>query len=165
MRLGPLLRMMTFFFGGHARLVQRLVAGVEIGRVGLELARAGVDQAVHRLDARRLALGARIGFVLRSPVHAAQGGDLAVGKADPLGLPQQVGGQWACPAGRPRACAPSPRSANLSMNHGSIFVSSATLGRAAHFQRAFDQEVPVGAVLLQSPNVSILHATAPWPRA
>ena len=75
---------------GHLRLGRRVefVAAVVVGRLGLELRRAGVHRLVHRVDAEPRAQRAH-------PVlprqFRPQRGDLAVREPAVLGPPQQVG--------------------------------------------------------------------------
>ncbi len=83
--VGPPPRIMTFGLSLGRLSSSRLVGRVVVGRVGLELGRAGVHQLVDRLDADLHA----------QPPHAAlvdarQLGDLGVGEAVALGLAQQV---------------------------------------------------------------------------
>ena len=59
-RLGPLPRMTTFFFGVRLRLADLLVGAVHVRRERLELRRAGVDALVGRHEpARRAAAAGR----------------------------------------------------------------------------------------------------------
>ena len=84
MRLGPLPRMITDSLPGTGKsLVLLLVGGVEVGRVGLELGRAGVHRLVGGDDA--VGHAARPHLQLGGPEEPA---DVLVAEAQPLRVPQ-----------------------------------------------------------------------------
>ena len=101
-----------------AGLVFFLVGRVVVGREGLELGRAGIDQLEDGLDA------AAVSFAADLLLAGAPGvGELAVGEAVALGLAQQVGADAVEAAG----CADAglrarPVSCMLCRNQGSIEV-------------------------------------------
>ena len=113
MRLGPPPRITTLRAVGRRRLVLVLVGRVEVGRVGLELGGAGVDQLEDGADARAPAARARTS----ASVRPASVGDAPVGEAQSAWPRRSVARRSASP---PRAISSSNSTISrmLSRNHG-----------------------------------------------